>query len=135
MGTQMPHIFFFETFQEEEQALRRYLPKFIRPTFTRKTIQASQLKQPPAKILAIRTQSHIPSPWLPQLSGILTRSSGYDHLWPVREQVPCGYLPNYCARAVAEQAFLLALALLRRLPLQIKKFGAFNRDGLTGEEI
>jgi len=35
---------------------------------------------------------------------------------------------------VAEQAVLLMLALMRRLPRQIEQFLQFNRDGLTGVE-
>ncbi|MCK4414128.1 MAG: hydroxyacid dehydrogenase [Candidatus Eisenbacteria sp.] len=45
-----------------------------------------------------------------------------------------GYLPLYCSRAVAEQAMMLWMVLLRRLPLQLERFREFNRDGLTGRE-
>jgi len=45
-----------------------------------------------------------------------------------------GYLEEYATRAVAEQAILLMLALLRRLPQQIQQFKHFQRDGLTGLE-
>jgi D-lactate dehydrogenase len=40
----------------------------------------------------------------------------------------------YCHRAVAEQALLLWMALLRKLPAQMAHFATFNRDGLTGSE-
>jgi len=48
--------------------------------------------------------------------------------------VPAGYLPLYCNRSVAEQALLLWLALLRRLPVQTEQFRRFHRDSLTGSE-
>ena len=37
-------------------------------------------------------------------------------------------------RAVAEQAILLVMALLRKLPQQTQQFPRFHRDGLTGHE-
>jgi D-lactate dehydrogenase len=86
----------------------------------------------------MRTQSVIPIEWAGKLSGILSRSTGYDHLRFYLEKagrpIPCGYLPLYCNRAVAEQAALLWLALLRKLPQQTRQFASFNRDGLTGQE-
>ena len=48
--------------------------------------------------------------------------------------VPCGYLPLYCNRAVAEQAMLLWMALLRKLRQQVQNFATFYRDGITGRE-
>jgi D-lactate dehydrogenase len=45
-----------------------------------------------------------------------------------------GYLPLYCHRAVAEQAMLMWMALLRKLPQQLANFSTFHRDGLTGRE-
>src|SRR5262249_52554848 len=45
-----------------------------------------------------------------------------------------GYLPKYCHRAVAEHALLLWMALLKRLPRQIRQFRTFERDGVTGDE-
>jgi D-lactate dehydrogenase len=73
------------------------------------------------------------------MGGLLARSTGYDHLALYRrecgaERLPCGYLPLYCQRSVAEQAMLLWMSLLRRLPLQRRNFDCFERDGLTGRE-
>jgi D-lactate dehydrogenase len=89
-------------------------------------------------LISIRTQSTIPASWATKLAGILTRSTGYDHLEKYQGQgnynLPCGHLPPYCSRAVAEQAMLLWMALLRNLPGQLENFAGFNRDGLTGWE-
>jgi len=52
----------------------------------------------------------------------------------VTADLQIGYLPLYCNRAVAEHAMLLWMALLRRLPRQLRQFGSFHRDGLTGVE-
>lgn len=123
-------VFFYEAFAEEEAELRARLPSHIHAGFHPATIQEANHPSPPAPLISIRTQSLIPPHWQP--TGIVSRTTGYDHLTTLR--VPCGYLPRYCARAVAEQAILLMLALLRKLPLQIQQFHRFHRDGLTGFE-
>lgn len=129
---------FYEVFKEEEKALRRYLPRQMKACFTPKTIQEKPSKQAPAPLISIRTQSVIPIAWRKNLEGILTRSTGYDHLLKYQSspsrKILYGYLPRYCARAVAEHAVLVMMALLRRLPKQIAQFQKFHRDGLTGGE-
>lgn len=131
-------VFFYEAFAEEVLALKRCLPATVAATYTADTIQEAGARTPPARLISVRTQSRIPPDWASSLAGILTRSTGYDHLRAfsraARTAVPCGYLPEYCARAVAEQAFLLCLALLRRLPRQRQQMRHFTRDGLTGRE-
>lgn len=123
-------VFFYEAFAEEVEALRACLPATIRAGFAAATIQETGQRQPPARLISIRTQSRVPPGW--DLVGIVSRTTGYDHLTGLK--IPCGYLPLYCARAVAEQALLLWLALLRKLPQQITQFARFDRDGLTGGE-
>jgi D-lactate dehydrogenase len=131
-------VFFYEAFAEEEESLRRHLPANVHAGFTSKTIQESDDAKPPVPLVSIRTQSIVPAQWAGSLAGILTRATGYDglkrFLLTTGAQVACGYLPLYCARAVAEQAALFWLALLRKLPLQTKQFATFHRDGLTGFE-
>lgn len=134
----MTHVIFYEAFAEEEAAIRKYLPAYIQAEFTAKTIQAENHQTPPAALISVRTQSVIPAHWVSGLTGVLTRSTGYDHLTFFLEQSeiepPCGYLPFYCSRAVAEQALLMSLSLLRRLRAQIRAFKRFQRDYLTGQE-
>jgi D-lactate dehydrogenase len=129
---------FYEAFAEEERALRAHLPPDISAHFTWKTIQESGDPVPPAPVISIRTQSTLPPPWAAHLRAILSRSTGYDHLVDYRNRVTAdlqlGYLPLYCNRAVAEHAMLLWMGLLRRLPRQLRQFGSFQRDGLTGAE-
>ena len=131
-------VFFYEAFEEEVAALRRVLPRGVKARFSSKTIQEQGDAVPPAALISIRTQSIVPPEWAPQLRGVLSRSTGYDHLAAYRARarpsLPCGYLPLYCHRAVAEQAMLLWMALLRKLPHQIRSFARFHRDGLTGGE-
>jgi D-lactate dehydrogenase len=134
-----PDVFFFEAFAEEATALTRCLPAGLSAGFTDATIQESGRAAPPAAVISTRTQSVIPTGWAPDLTALLTRSTGYDHLAAFRDRagapdVECGYLPLYCNRAVAEQAMLLWMALLRRLPQQVRQFDRFERDGLTGAE-
>ncbi len=131
-------VFFYEAFEEEADALRKYCPPGLKIGITGETIQESGHRRPPAPIICIRTQSHIPDSWAAELKAILSRSTGCDHLQAFLKRSggrpDCGYLPHYCSRAVAEQAMLLWMALLRKLPLQVRQFGAFKRDGLTGRE-
>ncbi|HXK46518.1 MAG TPA: NAD(P)-dependent oxidoreductase [Deltaproteobacteria bacterium] len=131
-------VFFYEAFDEETDALRRHLPHGIVADFTPDTIQESRHRTPPAGIISIRTQSYIPPQWAGDVKAILSRSTGYDHVLSYRTatgmDTPAGYLPLYCNRAVAEQALLLWLGLLRRLPAQTAHLCRFDRDGLTGSE-
>ncbi len=133
----MHDVMFYEAFSEEEQAIRRYLPAGCRAGFSAQTIQAAGAAEPPAPLISIRTQSVVPTNWHPQVRGLLARTTGYDHLRPflLLDRPPAlACLPEYCSRAVAEQAALLWLALLRRLPAQLAQWATFNRDGLTGGE-
>jgi D-lactate dehydrogenase len=125
-------VYFYEAFKEEVESLRLRVPADWRVEFTWKTIQEAGDTDPPAQLISIRTQSTIPVRWLTKLSGVLSRTTGYDTVRSL--SVPCGYLPSYCSRAVAEQAMLLWMALLRKLPVQIQRFARFDRDALTGSE-
>lgn len=131
-------VFFFEAFAEETQSLKRLLSPDVRAGFTHHTVQECSFSTPPSPLISIRTQSVIPPGWAGLLQGILTRSTGYDHVNRFRVEtgscLPAGYLPRYCSRAVAEQALLLWMALLRKLKLQMRKLERFERDGLTGGE-
>lgn len=130
--------YFYEAFEEEAAALKRFLPRKVRAGFTWKTVQEAGDDAPPAPLISVRTQSQIPSGWGRVIDGVLTRSTGYDHIvtWinALDAPIPAGYLPLYCNRAVAEQACLLWMVLLRKLPKQVKQFARFHRDGITGLE-
>lgn len=131
-------IVFFEAFEEEQILLKKLCPKHIKADFTAKTIQESGLEEAPSSLISIRTQSKIPVRWSKDLGGILTRSTGYEHLVSYQKETgtacALGYLLSYCARAVAEQAIWMVLALLRKAKAQQKNFQSFCRDGLTGAE-
>ncbi len=134
----MQDVLFYEAFEEEAAAIRRHLKPGMRAEFTPKTIQECGDHPVPARVISVRTQSLFPPAWKPGSFAILTRSTGYDHVAAYRRRagaaVDGGYLPLYCNRAVAEQAMLLWMALLRRMPVQLKNFQTFHRDGLTGRE-
>jgi D-lactate dehydrogenase len=131
-------VFFYEAFSEEEETLRRYLPANISAGFMKETIQESGHALPAAALISIRTQSSIPPLWGSHIAGILTRSTGYDHittyLTTSGAQVRAGWLPLYCSRAVAEQALMLWLGLMRKIKSQMANLPCFDRDGLTGME-
>ncbi len=134
----MLDVYFYEAFEEEAAELRRLMPTTISAGYTDLTTQESGDPTPPARLISIRTQSDVPLDWAPALDAILSRSTGYDHLLDyvasVARPPAVGYLPLYCHRAVAEQAMLLWMALLRKLPRQMRQFHGFHRDGLTGAE-
>jgi D-lactate dehydrogenase len=131
-------VFFYEAFEEEEKELRRFLPSNVNAGFTWKTIQESGHLKPPSFLISTRTQSIFPNDWGKELKAILSRSTGYDHLIDYQKRIDnklkLAYLPLYCHRAVAEHALMLWMSLLRKLPLQLKNFPVFHRDGLTGLE-
>lgn len=131
-------VFFYEVFAEEAKALKELLGYSIVFDMTPQTIQEAGHSTPPARIISIRTQSVVPERWADNIDGILSRSTGNDHLksylTKIRKPLPCGYLKEYATRAVAEQAIMLMMTLLRKLPQQMRQFSSFNRDGLTGME-
>jgi D-lactate dehydrogenase len=131
-------VYFYEAFEEEAKSLKAFLGNQLTYETTDKTIQETDHLNPPARLISIRTQSIIPAKWADKLDGVLSRSTGYDHLKKyldtVHKPLPCGYLEEYATRAVAEHAILLMMALMRRLPRQMIQFKNFNRDGLTGGE-
>jgi D-lactate dehydrogenase len=135
-------VWFYEAFEEEANALRTLLPDGVRAGFCAETIQEARQTLghdgPPAPVISVRTQSETPDDWEGRIDAVLSRSTGYDHLAALRARwstAPAlGYLPKYCAVSVAEQAILLILALLRRMPRQLRQMGHFERDGLTGRE-
>ena len=132
-------VYFYEAFDEEERHLRQFLPNTITAGFTFKTIQECDHQSAPAKIISTRTQTIIPDSWLTEVKAFLTRSTGYDYYKSLQSKtdnaVQFGYLPLYCNRSVAEQAMLLWMALIRKLPTQMRQFSTFYRDGITGLEV
>ncbi len=134
----MNELFFYEAFDEERELLASLLGNEFKYEFTSKTIQEAGHSNPPARLISIRTQSVVPPVWADHLDGILSRSTGYDHLVAysklIKKRLPLGYLEEYASRAVAEHAMMMTMALMRRLPQQLRQFPTFHRDGLTGTE-
>jgi D-lactate dehydrogenase len=135
----MMDVKFFEVFQEEEEAIKRYLPRSLSAGFTDKTIQEEGEEGCPAPIICVRTQSRIPLEWAEQMKAILSRSQGYDHLVAYQRKVnrtlALGYLREYCSQAVAEHALMALLVLLKRTKKQVLAFRSFQRDYLTGMNV
>ncbi|MEM6801373.1 MAG: hydroxyacid dehydrogenase, partial [Bacteroidota bacterium] len=90
-------VFFYEAFEEEQEALKHFLPDHIKAGFSWKTIQEYGADAPPAPIISVRTQSNLPAEWANNLDAILSRSTGYDHLKAylrlTGKDVACGHLP------------------------------------------
>ncbi|MCG8324293.1 MAG: hypothetical protein MI673_02170 [Thiotrichales bacterium] len=136
MPDQKPDVALYEVFAEERHDLQRIWPDDLEGRFFPGTIQEEGHTEPRARILTTRTQSLIPQTWCEQLDAVLTRSTGFDHLQHLAGHgVQLGYLPQYCARSVAEHAMLVWSALLKKLPAQVRQFSLFKRDGITGREL
>ena len=139
MPKYISNVVFFEVFQEEKEAIYGFLPKNINVLFYENTIQEEKCDIPDGAIISIRTQSEVPLSWESKISAILTRSTGHDHLYSFMNnssvKIPCGFLPIYCARSVAEHALLIWTSLIKKLPKQIENFKTFNRNGITGSEL
>lgn len=139
MSKNNKNVVFFEVFQEEKDAIYKYLPENINAIFYENTIQEEKCDIPSEAIISIRTQSIIPSNWETKIDAILTRSTGYDHLDFIKNTfnstISYGYLPTYCARSVAEHALTIWSCLLKKLPNQIENFKTFNRNNITGSEL
>ena len=86
-------VFFYEAFEEEADALKSLLGNQLSFDLTDKTIQEAGHVTPPARLITIRTQSIVPIDWANKIDGILSRSTGYDHLKKYLEaihtQLPC----------------------------------------------
>ena len=133
-------IFFYEVYEEERVCLARMLPQGWQADFIASTPQEAGHAVPPAPHISIRTQSLIPADWLHDVSLIVSRSTGYDHLVALKRLTPkpgaaLSCLPKYCGQAVAEHALMLWMALARKLRAQLSSIQSFNRDGLTGSEL
>lgn len=130
--------YFYEVFEEEARLIKSLIGDRLEFGLTDRTIQESGHREPSARLISVRTQSVIPVEWQDRLDGVLSRTTGFDNLKAFRRAinspVALGYLEEYATRAVAEQAILMMLALLRKLPRQMEQFKRFDRDGLTGTE-
>lgn len=131
----MTDVIFYEAFAEEEESLRRHIGSDLKIEFRQNALQSYGENAPPASLISIRTHSRIPESWIKDVKGVLTRSSGYDHLreffMKTKGTIPCGYLSEYCARSVAEHAITAMLSLFKELKKQMDHFTTFNRNGIT----
>jgi D-lactate dehydrogenase len=131
----MVDVIFYETFAEEERSLRKHLGMGLTAEFRQNPIQSYHDQEPLASLISIRTHSNIPLSWFDKIKGVLSRSSGYDHLVDFMEStkghIPCGYLLDYCSRSVAEHAITVMLSLFKKLKKQMNHFSTFNRNGIT----
>lgn len=131
-------IYFYETIRAETEILKSLLGNDFTYDFTLLAVHEAGHTEPPARLISIRTQSIIPGPWWGKIDGVLSRSTGFDHLiaYAARldKPLPLGYLDEYASRAVAEHAIMLAMNLLKKLPQQLRQFPPFDREDLTGSE-
>lgn len=77
---------------------------------------------------------------LPQLRLLAVRSTGYDHVdlkSAAARNIRVCNAPDYCDNTVAEYTLGLLIALMRRLPLTLRRcyHGDFSRIGLCGHDL
>lgn len=128
---------FFEIFESERNTIQKFLPSDIQAVFTADTLQSSDLVPSSGDVVCIRTQSDFPEGRSANISAVLARSTGFDHLRKLQSRpgIHLGYLPEYCSYAVAEHAVILMMMLLRRIKKQTVQMADFNREGITGRQI
>jgi len=109
--------------------------------------ELTELKLPPKRdfdIISVFIDSRVTKKTFehfPNLKGIATRSTGYDHIDLEAAQqrgIPISYVPAYGNNTVAEFAFGLILSLTRKIYQavdQIKEITSFSLAGLRGIEL
>src|SRR3990172_2228971 len=135
-------VVFYEAFIEERNLLEEMLLADWNVRFYGETIQEVAEECQPVDVVSIRTQSIVPCSWASTIRGVLSRSTGFDHLTNFQKRcanrgakvIPCGYLDEYSTKAVAEHAIIMLLCLMRKFPQQMRQFMVFDRDHLTGIE-
>ncbi len=134
----MYDVAFFEVLEEEEKYLRKHLDDGLKVFYTYKTIQAYNGKVSNSNLISVRTKSIIPNHWHNKISGVLTRTTGYNHLLSQKSisqgELSLGYLPSYCSRSVAEHSLMLILVLIKRFKNQVLNFNSFNSGQFTGQD-
>ncbi|MCA9395977.1 MAG: hypothetical protein KC649_02305 [Candidatus Omnitrophica bacterium] len=130
-------VLFFEIFESERNTIQKFLPSDLQAVFTAATFQSSELTPSSGDVICIRTQSDFPEDRMKDISAVLSRSTGYDHLRKLEDRpgMHLGYLPEYCSYAVAEHAVIMMMMLLRRIKKQTVQMTDFNREDLTGRQI
>jgi len=129
-------IIWAESFAEEEEKTKSLLTGLTKVEFYRQPLHEIDADLiPPGSLAVIRTHSKITKSIQPRLAGILTRSTGYDHLTEITGKIPAGYLPDYATSAVTNYNLAAAYSLIRKIPESLKAMNNFSRNGLTGEEL
>lgn len=132
----MKKIIWAESFHEEEAQARQLWGKRIPIEFYRMPLQEiADEAFVPGTVVAIRTHSKMLSSQKNQIVGVVTRSTGYDHIGNQYTEIPTGYLPDYATRAVAEYNLMAGLNLLRQSSEAQEAVDSFKRSGLTGREL
>lgn len=144
--TPMTDITFYEVGEDEHAPLRRALRGYA-------AWNARLISDPlHAQNAALAQQSAVVSVFgmsrvtaeileqLPQLRLLAVRSTGYDQVdlksAAARNILVCN-APDYCENTVAEYTLGLLIALMRRLPLTLRRcyHGDFSRLGLCGHDL
>ncbi len=142
----MTDITFYDAGEDEHAPLRRALRGYAvwntrlisDPLGAQNAALARQ-----SEVVSVFTMSRVTArilEQLPQLRLIAVRSTGYDHVdlnSAAARNIRVCNAPDYGETTVAEYTLGLLIALMRRLPLTLRRtyHGDFSRVGLTGHDL
>ena len=94
-------------------------------------------------VISVFVSSKVPAAILerlPKLKGVVTRSTGFDHVdiaCAKNRNIPVCNVPAYGESTVAEYTFALLLALTRKIPLTLRHVDSNNytTTGLSGKDL
>ena len=137
------NIAVFDTKPEDKAFLKKKLKNHKVSFYTEKLTPLTASKAKQAEVVSMFISSavnRVVLSKLPKLKLIATRSTGFDHIdldaCKKRGVVVCN-VPTYGENTVAEYAFALFLALVRKLPQTLWKTNKrdFTRKGLEGQDV
>lgn len=135
-------IVFFEVKYWEEEPIKNTFPTSVEVTkelLSEETVERFKDATVVSTFIDSRLNKDVLSKFS-NLKFITTRSTGYDHIdinYCNERGIKVANVPSYGSNTVAEHAFMLMLALMKRLPesAQRVKEGHFSPEDLTGSDV
>lgn len=136
-------LVFFEVEDWEDEYIKNAFPN-EQIELTKETLDSPTIeKYKDAEVISTFIYSKLSKEILsqmPNLKGIVTRSTGYDHIdlnYCKEKGIIVTNVPSYGVHTVAEQTFALMLALTRKIIPSIErtKRGDFSMEGLQGIDL
>lgn len=143
MTRKKPALIIYSSTREDERVFRRAFPQYDILTTPSPVIDPTHPDTKRAEIIAIHVATTVGSTqlkYLPKLKHIACRSTGYDSVdikAAGKRGIVVTNVPSYGEHTVAEYAIMLALTLMRRLPVTLEAVaeGSISASELVGHEL